>query len=81
MTDEEKIKNIFAFLSILFGDDKDCFKKIMDFSPAYLIEKFEAYILSTRSESDWGLHPSLRRRVFNTYCKKYELPITDWSDE
>jgi len=76
MTEHEKVKNIFAFLSILFGEKYELLSEIMDFRPEYLIEKFERYVLSTRPESDWGLHPSLRRTVFDKYCEKYNLPIT-----
>lgn len=74
MDENEKVKNIFTFLCILFGEDERCFEKIMDFSPKYLIEKFERYILSPIPESNWGMHPSLRTNVFDVYCKKYNLP-------
>ncbi len=76
MTIQEKVKNIFAFLSIMFGDDWEAMKILMNKPPNYIIEKFERYVLSTRPESDWGLHLGLRNTVFNRYCEKYDLPIT-----
>lgn len=76
MDDKQKVKNIFAFLSILFGEKNNALVEIMDMPPDYIIEKFERYVLSTRPESDWGLHPSLRRNVFDRYCEKWDLPIT-----
>lgn len=76
MTTEQKVKNIFAFLSILFGEDLELAHKIFEMPPDYLIEKFERYIESPRYEADWGLHPSLRRSVFDRYCEKYALTIS-----
>ena len=77
MTEIDKVKNIFAFLSILFGDQRELIMPIMEMTPAYIIEKFERYVLSTIPESDWGLHPELRRKVFDRYCEKWKLPITE----
>ena len=76
----EKIKNILAFLSIIFNDNEDCLKEVMKIRPEYLIEKFERYVLSNRSESDWGLHPYLRRIFFDRYCEKYNLPIFNYEE-
>lgn len=73
MTDTDKVKNIIAFLAILFGESRLWEEEIMNFKPDYLIEKFERYILSTQNEHDWGLHPSLRRGIFEPYCIKHEL--------
>lgn len=73
MNETEQIKNIIAFLSILFGNSTLWNEEIMKFSPEYLIEKFNRYIISTRPESDWGLHPSLRRMVFDRYCEKHNI--------
>lgn len=78
MTEQQKIKNILAFLAILFGESKIWHEEIMGFSPQYLIEKFNRYILSTLHESDWGLHQSLRRSVFEPYCKKYNIPFEQY---
>lgn len=78
MTEKEKVKNIFEFLSIIFGEKHKCLIEIMNMRPEYLIEKFERYVLSTRPESDWGLHPELRKHVFDKYCQKYDLPITEY---
>lgn len=80
MSREEKVKNIFCFLAIVFGEDLNLSEKIMKMTPEYLIEKFERYILSPIPESDWGLHPTLRSGVFDIYCKKYKLKITSYSD-
>lgn len=76
MTKEEKVKNILAFISILFGEEYDLVPAIMKMSPDYLIEKFERYVLSDRPQSDWGLHPSLRRNFFNRYLEKYKIDIS-----
>ncbi len=77
MNTKEKVKNIFAFLSILFNQKHECLGEIMNMPPDYIIEKFERYVLSTRPESDWGLHPSLRATIFDRYCKKWDLPVTE----
>ena len=75
MTKHEKVANIVAFLSILFGEDGDEWHKIMEFNPDYIIEKFERYILSSRTEYAWGLHPSLRDYRFQRYVDKWELEL------
>lgn len=80
MTEEQQIKNIIAFLAILFGESSLWQDEIMDFSPQYLIEKFNRYVLSTRNESSWGLHPSLRKSVFEPYCKKHNLDFTQFEE-
>jgi hypothetical protein len=77
MTQEQQVKNIFAFLSIVFGEDLELAQKIMLMPPEYLIEKFTRYIESELYEADWGLHPTLRESIFNRYCRKYNLKITD----
>lgn len=73
MTQEQQVKNIIAFLSILFGESKTWVDEIMKFKPDYLIEKFNRYIISTRHESEWGLHPSLRINVFEKYCTSHNI--------
>jgi len=77
MTTEDKVKNIIAFLCIMFGEESYCMQEIMNIPPDYVIEKFERYVLSTRDESDWGLHPTLRRGAFNQYCEKWKLHISE----
>lgn len=77
MTTEDKVKNIIAFLCIMFGENSNCLQEIMNIPPDYVIEKFERYVLSTRDESDWGLHPTLRRDAFNRYCEKWKLTINE----
>jgi len=77
VSETDKIKNILAFIVLLFGEDDHLYYKMMDFPPDYLLDKFARYILSHKYEADWGLHPSLRRSVFNIYCKKYDLPISE----
>lgn len=76
MTKHEKIANIVAFLSILFGEDEEI-KTIMKFNPNYIIEKFERYVESTRIEYPWGMHPSLRSHIFQRYVDKWELELKD----
>lgn len=78
MTDKDKVKNIMAFLSILFGEKWECMKEIIDMPPDYIIEKFERYVLSTRPGSDWGLHPQLRTQVFDIYCEKWNISKTEY---
>ncbi len=76
MTDHEKVANIIAFLSILFDDD-EAFEVVMKFTPDYIIEKFERYVISARVEYPWGLHPSLRKRIFQRYVDKWELELKE----
>ena len=71
MTDQDKLKNIFAFLSILFGEDVYLSRKLQEMSPSYLIEKWERYVESTTVEHPWGLHPSLRHSFFDRYFNKW----------
>lgn len=75
MTKHEQIANIVAFLSLLFGEDSDSWNTIMSFDPNYIIEKFERYILSTRTEYPWGLHASLRNNKFQKYVDKWGLEL------
>lgn len=82
ITKEEKVKNIISFFMIVLSDQPNIdvaivLNAIINIHPDYLIEKFERYVLAMRPESDWGIHPSLRRKILNPYCKKYGLPITD----
>jgi len=76
MTKHKQIANIIAFLSILF-EDSDEFETIMKFDPNYMIEKFNRYIESSKIEYPWGLHPSLRNRVFQRYVDKWELELSN----
>jgi len=77
MTEQEQVKNIIAFFSILFGED-EFINALIKIPPDYLLEKFNRYIKSTRPESDWGLHPSLRRDVFEVYCNKWNIPCEQY---
>jgi hypothetical protein len=80
MTKHEKIANIIAFLSILFGED-DEMKTIMKFNPNYILEKYERYVESTRVEYPWGMHPSLRNQVFQRYVDKWKLELKENSTD
>ncbi len=80
MTDNQQIKNIIAFLSILFGESKTWHDEIMKFQPEYLIEKFDRYIEFTRHASDWGLHPTVRRQVFDKYCELHKIPHEQYQE-
>jgi hypothetical protein len=73
----EQIANVVAFLSLLFGEDSEAWNTIMEFNPNYIIEKFERYILSARTQYPWGLHPSLRSMRFQRYVDKWELELKD----
>lgn len=77
MTPHEKVANIFAFLSILFGEHYELMNKLLDFSPDYIIEKYERYIESSNIEYPWGMHPVLRMSVFNVYIDKWALTLSD----
>lgn len=68
MNEQIQVKNIIAFLCILFGENSNALKAIFEFSPKYIIEKYEHYI-----ESEWGLHPNLRTHIFDEYCAKWNL--------
>lgn len=59
----------------MFGEDGTIFNKIMEFTPDYIIEKFERYVESTRIEYPWGLHPSLRDYRFHNYIEKWKLDL------
>lgn len=80
MSDIDQIKNIIAFLSIIFGESEVWEKEIMNKQPEYLMEKFERYILSKRDQHSWGLNPSLRNRIFNRYCKKHGLSTEQYNE-
>lgn len=71
MNNQDKLKNIFAFLSILFGEDIYLSNRLMQMSPEYLIEKWERYVESERIEHPWGMHPSLRTGFFDAYFERW----------
>lgn len=73
LTKEQQIKNILAFLTILFGESHLWHDEIMHLPPDYLLEKFSRYIESTGIESPWGLSPSLRQKAFNRYLHKWQI--------
>ncbi len=82
MTKEEKIRNVLCFLAILSGEERSVFyDKVMEMQPDYILEKFERYILSLQNESDWGLHPMLRRSTLNRYCDKWNIPRSSDPDD
>lgn len=77
LTTPEKIANIIAFLSILFGEENwESFSSILDMPPQYIIEKFERYVESSSVQYEWGIHPILRNQCFNRYVDKWKLEIT-----
>jgi hypothetical protein len=76
MTKHEKIANIVAFLTILFGEDEEM-NTIMKFNPSYIIEKFDRYVESTTIEYPWGMHPALRNNIFHRYMDKWKLELKD----
>jgi hypothetical protein len=67
-----------AFFTIMFSGD-DCepyvYREILKKSPAYLIEKFERYILSNSPDHNWGIHPGTRHSFFDAYCKQWKIGI------
>lgn len=82
MTKNEKIGNIVAFLTIIFGEDYDVVERLMEIHPDYLIEKYERYIESIEIEHMWGLHPLIKENIFYTYLNRWEIPLgSDCADE
>jgi hypothetical protein len=77
LTNHEKVANIVSFFTILLGEETACFKEIMKLHPDYIIEKFAQYIVSTRKEYQWGMHPSLRNHHFQRYIDAWELELKD----
>lgn len=77
MTKKEKIANIVAFFAIMFGEDSPALDAFMKLAPDYIIEKFERYVLSPRVEHPWGLHPSLRKNIFDVYIDKWEWELEE----
>lgn len=70
MTHKEKIKDIMAFLFILFGE-MDFVLRLMNMSPDYILEKWD-FINNT----DYGahrtmMHANLKTEVFDEYCAKW----------
>ncbi len=77
MKKDQQVNNILAFLAIVFGEDGFFESSIMKFPPDYLIEKFERYILSSRYEASWGIHPALRHQTLDKYCKQWKIKTGD----
>lgn len=77
LTKHEHIANIIAFFCIMFGENSEAWDEVMKLSPSYIIEKFERYVLSTRIEYPWGMHPSLRNMRFHRYVDKWQLELKD----
>jgi len=77
MTKNEQTANVIAFLAILFGENNEVWNEIMNLTPDYIIEKFDRYILSMRTEYPWGMHPSLRSMRFNRYLDKWGLELKE----
>ncbi len=71
----EKVANIIAFLLLIFNEDYKALEKIMNFSPDYIIEKFERYVLSSRQEWPWGMHPVLRNGLFQAYVDAWKMEL------
>lgn len=72
-TDKEKIKNVLAFLAIIFGETSVWSVDIMNIPPDYLLEKFNRYVHSLHDEWQSGLHPTLRRDTFDHYIEKWKM--------
>ena len=81
LTDEQRIRNVMAFLSIMFGEDQHMWGAIMQLNPLYVVEKFERYVLSEINEADWGLHPALRRRTYNQWMEKHGIAPTEMNED
>ncbi len=74
---ETQLKNMLAFLSILFGEDLHLSNELMQKNPHYLLEKWERYVESTSEEHPWGLHPNLRHNYFDRYFNKWKKEISE----
>ena len=70
MSRSEKLRNIFAFLSILFAEDERLGECLMGMSPDYLLEKWERYV-EGMMKYDTGMHPNLRREFFDRYFERW----------
>lgn len=68
-----KVKNILAFLCIFFNEHPALVEVIMNFSPDYLMEKYERYIESKVDESQWGMHPLIKKRIMEPYFEKWGI--------
>lgn len=77
MTKNEQVANIISFLTIIFGEDIIMWNRIMQFSPDYLLEKFQRYVESKRIEYPWGLHPVMRSQCFQRYADMWHLELTE----
>lgn len=77
MNKDQKVNNILSFLAIVFGESHLWHDEIMNFTPDYLIEKFERYIKSSRYEASWGIHPALRHATLDRYCAKWKITTGD----
>ena len=69
--DKNEIKNIVAFLMIVFGES-DVMGELIKTSPNYLLEKWKRYIGSDHDNYIWGLHPCLRTQL-DLYIKRWSL--------
>lgn len=79
--DYVKVKNVFAFLTLIFGEREMWHGQIMDINPEYILEKFNRYVHSHRDESQYGMHPMLKKEIFDRYCEKWEIPnVTEKND-
>lgn len=66
------LKHVLAFLCVISGET---WPELMDLHPDYIKEKFIRYIQEPAQNGwEWGLHPSLRRYVFDKYCEKWRIP-------
>jgi len=70
---ETQFKNLLAFCVLMAGDS------IFSKSPKYIIEKASRYLdlksIKFENEFDWGLHPTLKRECFETYCVEWQSHI------
>ncbi len=66
MNKSDKVKNIVAFLCIIFSEDS--LDALFEKTPDYILEKFERFVESPRND-EWlrGLHPTLRRHAFDRW--------------
>lgn len=77
MTNNERVANIVAFFCIMFGENDEAWRAVMELNPHYIIDKFNRYVVTMRVEYPWGLHPSLRNHRFHRYVDKWELELKE----
>ncbi len=70
MKKSDKVKNIIAFLAVMFNEDLEFVKWLSTKHPEYILEKFMRYVEYEDIAWEWGLHPALKIRLFDEWVRK-----------